>query len=245
VIDPDEARELFLRRDADPAARRRLIIGYRPIAASLARRFTGRGEALEDLVQIADIGLIKAIDRFDPQLGHSFRAFATASIVGELKHHLRDRGWSLHVPRSLQEAALLVTRERSRLSVRLGRAPTVAEIAEAAALSTEAVVDALQAGLAYQSSSLDAPLGPEPGAPTLGERLGAEDEAALLAERLSVIAPAVGALPDRQRRILFLRFYRDLTQTEIARELGISQMHVSRLLARALETIREQVADPP
>jgi RNA polymerase sigma-B factor len=241
VIDRNQAKALFLKRDINPAAREALIEGFLPFAASLARRFAGRGQPVEDLVQTATIGLIRAVDRYDPARGTEFTAFASSTIVGELKRHLRDVGWSVRVSRRLKEQALLVSRTRDELSARLGRSPTIREIGAAVELSPEAVVEALQAGQAYLSVSLDAPVGDEAGADTLSDRVGVEDEAFAVAERLAVVADAVRALPARQRRILFLRFYRDLTQAEIAIEVGISQMHVSRLLAQALDAIRSAV----
>jgi RNA polymerase sigma-B factor len=241
VIDPEEADALFHRRDDDPAAREALIVGYQPFAVALARRFLGRGESAEDLVQVADVGLINAVDRYDPARGVQFTTYASATIVGELKRHLRDHAWSVRVPRGLQERALAVGDARARLRAELGRSPTVADIAAATDLSSEDAIEALQAGQAYVSVSIEAPLSGDPDAEALGDLIPDEDETEALADRLAVVAPAVRALPDRERRILFLRFYRDLTQTEIAQELGISQMHVSRLLSRALDSIRSAV----
>jgi len=241
VIDPEDASALFRRRDDDPAAREALIVGYLRFAAALARRFMGRGESADDLVQVATVGLINAVDRYDPARGVEFTTYASATIIGELKRHLRDRAWAVRVPRGLQERALLVGDTRARLSGKLGRSPTVAEIAAAADLSSEDVIEALQAGQAYVSTSIEAPLGGDPEGETLRDQLTDDDQTEALADRLAVVAPAVRALPARERRILFLRFYRDLTQTEIAQELGISQMHVSRLLSRALDAIRSAV----
>jgi RNA polymerase sigma-B factor len=244
VIEGDEAEALLRRRAADPSVRDRLVVGFRPLAVSLAHRFVGRGEPLDDLIQVASLGLIKAVDRYDTGHEGTFLSFASATIVGELKHHLRDRAWSLHLPRSLQERVLRVGRIRSELTVGLGRSPSMSEIAASAGIDVEEVVEALSAAHAYQSDSIDAPVGEEDGGISVADRLGVEDEAAAVAESLAVIAPAVRSLPARQRRILFLRFYRDLTQTEIAGELGISQMHVSRLLAQALAAVRAAVGGP-
>jgi RNA polymerase sigma-B factor len=238
--DPDRSDELFARLP-DPAARDELATLYQPLAEYLARRFYGRGEPLEDLIQVASIGLIKAIDRFDTERGVKFSTYATATVVGELKRHFRDKGWALRVPRRLQEAGMSVGRAVTDLSQELGRAPTVKEIGRRTGLSEEEVLEAMETAQAYTASSLDAPTDEE-GA-TEGERLGEEEEAFELLEGWTSVAPAIRDLPRRERTILYLRFFRGLTQTQIAEELGISQMHVSRLLTRTLEELRRAVGD--
>ncbi len=233
--------ELFARLPDDPEAREELVELYRPLAEYLARRFYGRGEPLDDLVQVASIGLLKAIDRFDPGREVKFSTYATATIVGELKRHFRDKGWALRVPRRLQESGLKVGRAVTDLSQQLGRAPTIREIADTTGLSEEEVVEAMETVNAYTAASLDAPTDDE-GATSL-QKLGAEDPSFELLESWTSVAPALRELPARERRILYLRFFRGLTQTQIAEELGISQMHVSRLLSRTLVVLREAVGE--
>jgi RNA polymerase sigma-B factor len=234
------SRELF-QRLPDEEARGELVEVYRPLAEYLARRFYGRGEPLEDLVQVASIGLLKAIDRFDPGREVKFSTYATATIVGELKRHFRDKGWALRVPRRLQESGLKVGRAVTDLSQELGRAPTVREIGEHTGLSEEEVLEAMETVHAYTTASLDAPTDEE-GATSL-QKLGEEDESFELLESWTSVAPAIRELPVRERRILYLRFFRGLTQTQIAQEMDISQMHVSRLLARTLRELREAVEE--
>jgi len=197
---------------------------------------------LEDLTQVANLGLLKAIDRFDVERGVKFSTYATATVVGELKRHFRDKGWALRVPRRLQEAGMKVGRTVTDLYQDLGRAPTVAEIGKRTGLSEEEVLEAMETAHAYTTQSLDAPTD-EDGAATI-ERLGAEEESFELLEGWTSVAPAIKELPRRERTILYLRFFRGLTQTQIAEELGISQMHVSRLLSRTLSQLRRQVSDP-
>lgn len=236
--DPERSDELFARLP-DLEARDELAALYQPLAEYLARRFYGRGEPLEDLIQVANIGLIKAIDRFDLGRGVKFSTYATATVVGELKRHFRDKGWALRVPRRLQEAGMSVGRAVMDLSQELGRSPTVKEIAGRTGLTEEDVLEAMETAQAYTAASLDAPTDEE-GA-TEGERLGEEEEAFELLEGWTTVAPAIRELPRRERTILYLRFFRGLTQTQIADELGISQMHVSRLLSRTLEELRKAV----
>jgi RNA polymerase sigma-B factor len=236
--DPERSDELFARLP-DQGARDELAALYQPLAEYLARRFYGRGEPLEDLIQVASIGLIKAIDRFDTERGVKFSTYATATVVGELKRHFRDKGWALRVPRRLQEAGMSVGRAVMDLSQELGRAPTVGEIAVRTGLSEEEVLEAMETAQAYTAASLDAPTDEE-GA-TEADRLGEEEEAFELLEGWTSVAPAIRELPRRERTILYLRFFRGLTQTQIAEELGISQMHVSRLLSRTLEELRRSV----
>jgi RNA polymerase sigma-B factor len=238
--DPQEVLDLFGRLP-DPEARESLVRRFLPLAEYFARRFAGRGEPTEDLVQVASLGLLHAIDRFDPERGVQFSTYAAATIVGEIKRHFRDKGWAIRVPRNLQESALRVNRLLSQLWQELGRSPTVAEIAERAELGEEDVLEALDAVQAYSTGSLDAPAAE--GSPAPAESLGDEDPMFGLAEGWSSIAPTVRALPRRERQILYLRFFEGLTQSEIAEKVGISQMHVSRLLSQTLELLREQTRD--
>jgi RNA polymerase sigma-B factor len=236
-----EREELF-RRLPDSGAREELTRIYQPLAEYLARRFFGRGEAIEDLIQVANIGLLKAIDRFDLSREVKFSTYATATVVGELKRHFRDKGWALRVPRRLQESGMKVGRAVSELSQDLGRAPTIREIAQRTALSDEEVLEAMETAHAYTTASLDAP-SDEDGTSSM-DRLGVEEESFELLEGWTSLAPAIHELPERERTILYLRFFRGLTQTQIAEELGISQMHVSRLLARTLRDLRRRVGEP-
>jgi RNA polymerase sigma-B factor len=236
----ERSDELFGQLGKDPGARDELVIMHQPLAEYLARRFSGRGEPLEDLVQVAMVALIKAIDRFDPGREVKFSTYATATIVGELKRHFRDKGWALRVPRRLQETGLRVSRVVSELSQELGRSPTVKEIAERTGLSSEEVVEGMDTVHAYSTTSLDAPIDDE--GTSSAQQIGAEDETLEVLEGWASVAPALRRLPARERRILYLRFFRGLSQTRIAQELGISQMHVSRLLSRTLRQLREKIA---
>lgn len=244
--DPEEERreaELFARLP-DPAAREELVERYRPLSEYLARRFSGRGEPVEDLAQVAAIGLLNAVDRFDPERGVKFTTFATATIVGELKRHLRDRGWTVRVPRRIQEISLQVGRAVAELQQRLGRSPTVSELARHCGLSVEEVLEGMGLGSAYTPLSLDTSGVEEDDDRTLGDQLGEDDPTLHTMDRWVSLAPLLESLPNRERRILYLRFYHGRTQREIAEELGISQMHVSRLLARTLRELRERTGGP-
>jgi RNA polymerase sigma-B factor len=241
TAESEEIERLFISLP-DPAAREELARLFQPLAEYLARRFFGRGEPLEDLVQVANLGLLKAIDRFDLSRGVKFSTYATATVVGELKRHFRDKGWALRVPRRLQESGMKVGRTVTEMYQDLGRAPTVAEIAERTGLSEDEVLEAMETAHAYTTASLDAPTDEE-GATSL-DRLGEEEEAFELLEGWTMVAPAIRELPARERNILYLRFFRGLTQTQIADELGISQMHVSRLLSRTLRDLRRKIGEP-
>ncbi|MEX2439462.1 MAG: SigB/SigF/SigG family RNA polymerase sigma factor [Actinomycetota bacterium] len=237
AADESWVAERFARRDADPAARDDLVLRFRPLAEYLARRFAGRGESVEDLEQVASMALVKAVDRFDPDRGVRFATFASVTIVGELKRHFRDTGWSVRVPRRLQELSLRVTTVVHELSQELGRSPTVTEVAARAEVSEDDVLEAMDAAEAYSTSSLDAPV---PGGEDDGPRIdpGAEDDAYGLIEAWATVADELRAIPARERRILYLRFMKDKSQSEIAAEIGISQMHVSRLLTKTLARLR-------
>ena len=233
----EEVADLF-RRLPDPSARDELAEEFLPLAEYFARRFSGRGEPIEDLTQTASLGLLNAIDRFDPDRGVPFATYAAATIVGELKRHFRDRGWALRVPRNVQETAILVNRTMSSLWQDLGRAPTVPEIASAADIGEDDVLQALDALQAYTTDSLDAPT--SDASSTAAESIGHEDQSFEISEEWLSLAPALRDLPERERMILYLRFFEGKTQTEIAEELGISQMHVSRLVSQSLEKLRGQ-----
>jgi RNA polymerase sigma-B factor len=230
--------------EGDPeraAVREQLVHEHLALVEYLARRFTGRGEPLDDLVQVATIGLMKAIDRFDTERGVEFSTYATPTIVGEIKRHFRDKGWAVRVPRRLQELKLALTRATADLSQSLGRSPTVAELASHLALSEEEVLEGLESAHAYSTVSLDATEGDEEGAAAVADTLGTIDAALEGVEHRASLKPLLEALPPREKRILLLRFFGGLTQSQIAAELGISQMHVSRLLARTLAQLRESL----
>ena len=227
----------------DRALRDQLITAHMGLAEYLARRFTNRGEPLDDLVQVASVGLLKAVDRFDPERGLEFSTYATPTIVGELKRHFRDKGWAVRVPRRVQELHLRLGSVVSQLSQELGRSPTIGEIAHAAAVSEEEVLEAIEAGHAYRFTSLDAPAGGDDDA-SLASQLGTEDQNLIDSEHRVTLSPLIAQFPARERTILHLRFFEGLTQSEIAGRLGISQMHVSRLLARSLAQLRSQADEP-
>jgi RNA polymerase sigma-B factor len=223
----------------NPALRDQLIEAHLGLAEYLARRFANRGEPLDDLVQVASLGLVKAVERFDPGRGLEFTTFATPTIVGELKRHFRDKGWAVRVPRRVQELHLRVTRVVDDLSLEMGRSPTVAEIAKRAGTTEDEVIEAIDAGSAYRSTSLDAGRGDDDDSPGLLGQLGAIDPEMASAERRAALGPLIAELPEREQVMLYLRFYEGMTQSEIAKRLGISQMHVSRLLSRSLQRLRE------
>ena len=244
--DRDRSRELLLALsklpEDDPARgpiRDELVQGHLPLVEYLARRFAGRGEPLDDLIQVATIGLIKAVDRFDPERGVEFSTYATPTIAGEIKRHFRDKGWAVRVPRRLQELKLALTRASADLTQQLGRAPTVAELATHLNLSEEDVLEGLESAHAYSTVSLDAPDSDDDEGPAVADSLGMVDEALEGVEYRESLKPLLEALPAREKRILVLRFFSGMTQSQIAAELGISQMHVSRLLARTLAQLRE------
>jgi len=234
-----EDNELFERMGDDPAAYSdELVRRHGDLAASIARRYRGKGVDEDDLLQVANMALLKAIQRYDPSIG-TIRPYAAATISGELKRLLRDKGWSVRVPRSLQERSLSVSKTAEQLTQRFNRPAEIHEIAAQLDLSEEEVREAMDARQAYASSSIDKPT--ESTGVTLLERLEDEDAHLLLADDRVVVEEAIKGLPERQRRIIDLRFNEDLTQTEIAEELGISQMHVSRLLASAIETLQKSI----
>ena len=205
----------------------------------LARRFRNRGEPLEDLVQVATIGLIKSVDRFDLERGVEFSTYATPTIVGEIKRHFRDKGWAIRVPRRLQELKLTLTKATAELSQKLGRSPTVSELAQHIGLTDEEILEGLESANAYSAVSLDAPDSGDEDSPAVADSLGQLDEALEGVEYRESLKPLLEKLPAREKKILMLRFFGNMTQSQIASELGISQMHVSRLLARTLAQLRE------
>jgi RNA polymerase sigma-B factor len=239
----EEVKRLFrrLRRTNDPEIRQRLIESHLGLVEYLARRFAGRGEPLDDLIQVATIGLVKAVDRFDPDRNVEFSTYGTPTIVGELKRHFRDKGWAVRVPRRLQELNLRLGAVISQLSQDLQRSPTVAEIGRAADASEEEVLEALDSTHAYSLISLDA--GPDREGLSYHEQIGYVDESLESLEDRVSVGPLLKQLPPRERRMLHMRFFKGMTQSEIADELGISQMHVSRLLARTLAGLRDALED--
>jgi RNA polymerase sigma-B factor len=238
-------RQLLVRYhlEGDLAAREELVERFLPLARDLALRYSYTDEPFDDLLQVASLGLIKAIDRFEPGRGTKFTSYAAPTILGELKRHFRDKGWSLHVPRDLQERTLAVSRETEALSKQLGRSPMVREVALALGCSVEEVLEAQEAAASYEAASLDAPAARDDDeSASLVDLLGQEDAAYDLVEDRHAIASTWQALPDVERKVLELRFMHDLTQREIGEQIGYSQMHVSRLLRRALTRLETAAA---
>ena len=227
------------RESRDPAVRETLVERFLPLARRLARRYERGGESFDDLLQVASLGLVKAVDRYEPNRGVAFSSYAVPTILGELKRYFRDTGWAVHVPRGLQERAMKVDQTSAKLTTRLGRAPSIADVAEAMGLELEEVLEAMGASQAYDAVSLEAGRDSErPEEGTIGETLGEEDERLELVEYGTTIAGTLRALPDRDRLVLKLRFVDDMTQSEIAARIGVSQMQVSRLIRRALDRLR-------
>jgi RNA polymerase sigma-B factor len=241
-----EDRRLLERyhNDGDRAARDALVERFLPLARQLARRYQRGGEPLDDLTQVASLGLLKAIDRFDPDRETAFSSFAVPTILGELKRHFRDRGWSVRVPRDLQEMSVRVDRVAEEMSRELGRAPTPAEIAENIGATAEQVLEAREAAGAYRAISLDRPRDDEEESDGMAESMGAEDPGFGLAEDAATVERLMGVLSEREREVLRLRFAEDLTQSEIGLRVGVSQMHVSRLIRQAVARLREAAQKP-
>jgi RNA polymerase sigma-B factor len=246
----DSATDLLQAMAALPAKhpsratlRAKAIEAWLPLAQHLAHRYSGRGEPSDDLVQTASVGLIKAVDKFDPTRGVDFAGYAIPTIIGELKRHFRDRTWDIRVPRRLQELRLSISEANSSLLQTLGRSPTVADIAAHLKLTEEEVLEGLEGARAYNAVSLSTPTGDGERATELGDMLGGEDGEFELAELRVALGPALASLDEREQKILTLRFYGNLTQSQIADQIGVSQMHVSRLLARALTKLRGQLGD--
>jgi RNA polymerase sigma-B factor len=220
------------------AVRDRLIELYLPLARHLARRFRDRGEPLDDLIQVANLGLIKSVDGFDVGRGVAFTSYAIPMIVGELKRHFRDKGWDVRVPRRLQELRLEISKCVDELCQRVGRSPTVADLATHLGISEEEVIEGLDSSQAYRSLSLHAPVSGEEGSTELGETLGGPDPDLDTVVNREALRPLIARLPAREQRIIALRFFGNLTQSQIAAQLGLSQMHISRLLSQALAKLR-------
>jgi RNA polymerase sigma-B factor len=239
-------RELLARvaEDRDQAAREELITRYLPLVKSLARRFASRGQAVEDLIQVGSIGLIKAIDRFDLERGVELSTYATPTILGEIKRYFRDKGWAVKVPRALQDLNVRLNRVIEQLTVELTRSPTITELAAATGAGEEEVVEALESGRAYNSVSIySGGTNEEDESLELLDCLGIEENAYDVFEKRRVLAPAMERLDPRERLILHLRFFEGMTQTQVARRIGISQMHVSRLIRKSIETLRQHMLE--
>lgn len=231
----DEELLITYHEDRDSRSRDELVRRFIPFARKLALRYIHSREPLDDLVQVACVGLLNAIERFEPGRGKKFTSFAAPTIVGELKRHFRDKGWTIHVPRDLQERALAVSRQSERLSARLGRSPTLDELAEAIECSVEQVMEAIDAAHNYHPASLDAPVSHDgEDRCALAETLGREDGGFELADHRLAIAGRWASLSDVERQVLSLRLVHELTQREISQRIGCSQMHVSRLLRRSM-----------
>jgi RNA polymerase sigma-B factor len=225
------------------ALREELVRGFLPVAQHIARRFSNRGEPLDDLVQVATVGLINAIDRYSPERGSDFFSFAVPTISGEVRRHFRDLGWSMRVPRRLKDLHVSINGAVSELSQNLGRAPKPTEIAELLGVPVSDVLEGLEASEAYRSSSLDEMLSSEQGSATVGELVGEADAELDRVDFRQALRPVLSELAERERTIVLLRFFGNMTQTQIADRVGISQMHVSRLLAQTLDRLRTRL-DP-
>jgi RNA polymerase sigma-B factor len=242
---PDSDRDLLKRyhQGGDTSAREELVQRHLPLVRSLARRYAGRGEALEDIEQVGAIGLLKAIDRYDLEREVSLTTYATPNVVGEIKRHFRDKGWAIRVPRGLQELNAKMSSTIERLTIKFERSPTIAEIAEELETTPEQVLEAMEAGSAYSTVSLST--GPGGGGDDDDydpmESIGTEDEEFERTEQRASLEPALDQLPEREREILRMRFEEGLTQTQIAEKIGISQMHVSRLIRKSLARMRDHL----
>ncbi|TMR17002.1 SigB/SigF/SigG family RNA polymerase sigma factor [Nonomuraea turkmeniaca] len=221
--------------------RERIVEMHRPLAMEIARRYRYRGEPLEDLLQAAYVGLMKAVNGFDPSLGHAFRGYAVVTMTGEVKRHFRDRTWAIRVPRLYQERRSELNRLVADLSQDLGRSPTVAELAAKMNITEEDVLLTLDASAAYSTLSLDAPLGTDDDAASLGDVIPEDDDTLSTMVDREAVKPLIDALPSREKHILLLRFFGNMTQAEIAAEFGISQMHVSRILRKVLDQLRTEL----
>ena len=231
--------------DCRAQARDELVHLHLPLVEHCARRFRNRGEPFEDLVQVGTIGLIKAVDRFDPDRGVEFGTYATPTVVGEIKRHFRDKGWAVRVPRRLQELRMQINTHTAVLVQELGRSPTAGELAARIGCTVDEIADGLESANAYATLSLDASEEFEDAPPAMLESLGADDEGIEHVEMRESIKPLLDELPAREKQILMLRFFKNMTQTQIAAEVGVSQMHVSRLLGRTLDRLREALRDSP
>ena len=230
------------RRTGDRALRNELVEEHMRLAEFLARRFAHRGEAADDLRQVALVGLLKAVERFEPDRGLQFSSFATPTITGELKRYFRDRGWAVRVPRRIQELHLELDRTVNELSQELGRPPTPAEIAQRAGVLEEDVLESMEAGSLYRLASIDAGRSDDESSPSPAQRLGEIDAELTAVDDRVAVSEMLAVLPEREQKIVYLRFFEGMTQSEIAEEIGISQMHVSRLLVRSLETLGQHAS---
>ena len=242
--------ELFVRfRDDDAPASSRdqarddLVHLHLPLVEHCARRFRNRGEPFEDLVQVGTIGLIKSVDRFDSDRGVEFSTYATPTIIGEIKRYFRDKGWAIRVPRRLQELRMQIGAATAELTQSLGRSPTPRELAESIGCSVEEIVEGIESSNAYSTLSLDA-TDDDDGSPSMLDAIGIDDEAIEHVEIRESIKPLLDRLDQREKKILLLRFFRNMTQSQIAEEIGVSQMHVSRLLSRTLQHLRTSLESP-
>jgi RNA polymerase sigma-B factor len=247
LLRAQEDRRLLERyhRLGDESAREALVGRFLPLARQLARRYQRGGEQLDDLVQVASLGLLKAIDRFDPARETAFSSFAVPTILGELKRHFRDKGWSVRVPRDLQELAVRVDKTADEMARELGRAPTPAQLAERTGITVEQVLEAREASAAYRAVSLDRPRTEEDDeGESYADAVGVEDPGFRVAEDAATIERLMRVLSDREREVLRLRFEEDLTQSEIGERVGVSQMHVSRLIRQSVARLREAADEP-
>jgi RNA polymerase sigma-B factor len=239
--------ERYASLDTDDPERERLrdelVTGFLPVAQHIARRFSNRGEPLDDLVQVATVGLINAVDRYSPERGSDFFSFAVPTISGEVRRHFRDLGWSMRVPRRLKDLHVSINGAVSHLAQEIGRAPRPSEIAQHLGVPVSDVLEGLEAAEAYRSSSLDEMLSSDAGSATVGELVGEADAELARVDFMQALRPVLGELAERERTIVLLRFFGNMTQTQIAEEVGISQMHVSRLLAQTLDRLRSRL-DP-
>jgi RNA polymerase sigma-B factor len=227
--------------DERAGARDDLVRLHLPLVEHCARRFRNRGEPFEDLVQVGTIGLIKSVDRFDVDRGVEFSTYATPTIIGEIKRHFRDKGWAIRVPRRLQELRMQITTASADLTHSLGRAPTPSELAVRIGCTVDDVIEGIESGNAYSTLSLDAGDNSDDGSLSLLDMMGFDDEGIEHVELRESIKPLLESLPAREKNILMLRFFKNLTQSQIAAEIGVSQMHVSRLLTRTLDRLREEL----
>ncbi|MEO6510672.1 MAG: RNA polymerase sigma factor SigF [Nocardioides sp.] len=244
--------ELFAEMNGPPAtpsvrtrARDDLVHLHLPLVEHCARRFRNRGEPFEDLVQVGTIGLLKSIDRFDTDRGVEFSTYATPTIIGEIKRYFRDKGWAIRVPRRLQELRMQIGAATAELTQKLGRSPTPRELAETIGCSVEEIIEGIESSNAYSTLSLNASDDSEDGGRSMLDAIGMEDEALEHVEIRESLKPLLDALEPREKKILLLRFFKNKTQTQIAEEIGVSQMHVSRLLSRTLDQLRASLEQSP
>ena len=240
----DVERALFVRvQQGDDAAREELVERFLPLARQMARRYERGRESIDDLNQVASLGLLKAIDGFDPERATAFSSYAVPTMLGELKRHFRDKGWAVRVPRGLQELSLRIDRATERLSGELNRSPTTQELAETLDVEVEEVLEALEAGGAYRALSFEAPRKEDDDSASLADTIGLEDDGYETAETRATLSHLLRTIPPREREVLRLRFVEDLTQSEIGEQIGVSQMQVSRLIRQALARMREAARD--